>query len=354
MSGVATAVVGGSIIGGMMSSNAAKKAAQISGDAQIQAAQIAAEASKFRPVGMTTNFGQSNFVLDENGNLTSAGYTLDPRLQNLQTGLMGSYGGYLNQAQNLDTSQLTTGGRGLMSLGQQYLATSPQQAAQDYITAQKSLLAPIQEQELAGVRNRLFRTGRTGLATGGTAAGNMAQTNPEMAAYYNALARTDAQLAADAEKYGLARTQTAQGLLTGGADVLGTGYGLQTKAYGPLQTTLGLSQSVEGLGQDPFTLGANLGGRTTQANQYGAGLMNTAASNAAIGIANANAYSPIGSAITGAANSPYLSSWFNRTISQPYGGTAQGGYATQNAYLNNMTGSTQQEQMLMAQNQGLY
>jgi len=61
-------------------------------------------------------------------------------------------------------------------------------------------LSPMNEQELAGVRNRLFQTGRTGLATGGTSAGNMAATNPELAAYYNSLARQQSQLAAGAEQ----------------------------------------------------------------------------------------------------------------------------------------------------------
>ena len=314
MSGVATAVVAGNVIGGMLSGNAAKDAANTSANAQIEAARIAAEQSKFKPFGLTTNMGSSNFGLDASGNLTSAGYTLDPRLQNLQTGLMGGYGGQLSQAQGLDTSSLMSGGQRLMSLGNQYLAASPEQASQDWLQNQRNLLAPVQEQELAGLRNRTFQRGRTGLATGGTYAGNMAATNPEFAAYYNSLANTDRTLAAQADAYGQQRSLFGQSLLTGGTDVMGKGFGLQTSAYGPLTTTLGLSEAVEAQGQSPFTLGVNLGGRQTQANQLGAGLLNTASQNAALTQQRANSFSPLGSTLSGVANSPYMSQWFNNQI----------------------------------------
>lgn len=310
----AVAAVGGNLLGGILGGNSARKAAETSANAQVKAARIAAEASKFRPVGMTTNFGSSNFVVDKDGNLVSAEYVLDPRLQNLQTGLMSGYANQLYNAQNLDVSPLMTGGQNLFSLGQQYLATSPEQASQDWLANQRALLAPLQEQELAGVRNKLYRTGRTGLATGGTSAGSMAQTNPELAAYYNSLAATDRDLAAKADLYGQQRTQFGQGLLTGGADVMGKGFGLQSSAYGPLTTALGVSGAVEEQGMLPFTLGTNLGGKTTQANQYGANLLNTASQNAALTRQAANQYNPYAAAITGAANSPYLSNWFNQQI----------------------------------------
>jgi hypothetical protein len=313
---VTGAIVGGAMLGGSyLSSKANQNAADTNAAAQVEAARIAAEASKFRPVGMTTNFGQSNFTLDENGNLTSAGYTLDPRLQNLQTGLMGNYANYLNQAQNVDTSQLQQGARGLMSLGNQYLATSPQEAAAQYMREQNALLAPTNEQNLAGIRNKLFQKGRSGLATGGTVAGGMQATNPEMAAYYNSLANQQNQLAAQATQAGMARTQFGQGLLSGGAGLQGTGYQLQSSAYGPLSTTLGISGAVEEQGLQPLTLGANLGGRTTQANQYGAGLMNTAAQNAAALQYAANRTSPLGSALTGLGSNQQLTSGLGNNIS---------------------------------------
>jgi hypothetical protein len=321
----AVAAVAGSVIGGSMSSRAAQNAANTSADAQIRAAQIAAEQAKFRPVGMTTNFGTSNFELDAEGNLKSAGYTLDPRLQEVQSGLMGGYGTQLANAQNLDTSQLMTGGQTLMSAGNQYLSASPEEARQRYISNQQALLNPINEQNLAGIRNSLFQRGRTGLATGGTTAGNLAATNPELAAYYNSVARQNAQITAGAEEEARRQQTFGQGLLTGGADVTGRAFGLESAAYGPLSTTLGLSEAVEGQGTQPFNLGVNLGGRQTQANQYGANLLNTASQNAALTRQAANQYSPGGAIISGAANSPQVQNWFNNQINpyytQTYGNT---------------------------------
>lgn len=230
--------------------------------AQLQAARNA----QFRPVGITTNFGSSNFQVDPaTGNLISAGYNLNPQLQGLQTSLLGGFGGALQQAQGVDTSALQQGSQSLYNLGQGYLSESPEAARQRYISQQQALLAPQQEQALSGIRNRLFSTGRTGLATGGTSVGNMAATNPELAAYYNSLARSNAAITAGAEQAAQQQIQFGQGLLTGGAGLQSTGYGLQTAAYDPLKTQLGLGTTIEAMGQQPLGLGSELGGRASTA-----------------------------------------------------------------------------------------
>lgn len=295
----AIAAAGMNLVGGMLGADAAQGAAETSANAQVNAAKIAADAAKFRPVGITTNFGQSNFQFDPNGYLTSAGYTLDPRLQGLQEGLLGGYGKQLSSAQGLDTSGLTSGGNAMINLGNKYIATSPEQAASDWLTAQKNLLAPGREQQLAGIRNNLFQSGREGLATGGTSTGMMA-TNPEMAAYYNSIANQDLGLAANADQYGMNRAQFGQGMLTGGANVLGTGYGLQSQAYSPLMTTLGLGSTIEQLGQSPLDIGAQLGGRSATAGaQVGQSLLYGGLS-AAKTAQQGNSYSPWGTALQGA------------------------------------------------------
>jgi hypothetical protein len=334
--GIEAALIGGgaALLGSAMSGNAAKSAANTSANAQIAASQIAADAAKFRPVGVTTSFGKSNFGFNPEGYLESAGYTLDPRLQALQSGLLGNYGGQLAAAQGLDTSALTQGSQALMNLGNQYLATSPEQAATDYYNQQRGLLAGGREQQLANLRNKTFQTGRAGLATGGTSTGMMA-TNPEMAAYYNAVAQQDADLAARADQYGMQRTQFGTQALTGGAGLLGTGYGLQTQAYSPLMTTLGLGSTIEQLGQSPLDIGAQLGGRTATAGaNVGQSLLYGGLSAAKTQQA-ANAYSPFGSALSGVGNTisglnysapktGQTTGWFGQTINDPtYGaGTA--------------------------------
>jgi hypothetical protein len=51
-------------VGGYLAGNAAQDAAKTSAQAQIEAARIAADAAKFKPVGVTTRFGQSQFTKD--------------------------------------------------------------------------------------------------------------------------------------------------------------------------------------------------------------------------------------------------------------------------------------------------
>ena len=230
----------GSAIGGALAGG--KSVAQDNRNLQ-QAAQM----SQFRPVGITTTFGTSKFGFDEQGRLKDAGYTLAPQLQAYQDQLAGM------------TGQGLTAGQGLMSLGQQYLGESPEAVRQRYMAQQNALLAPQNEQTLAGMRNNLFQTGRAGLATGATEAGNLAATNPEMAAYYNALAKQQAQLAAGAE-------QAAQNQIKFGTGLLGS-------AYEPFTAGLGAQKTVEGLGQQTLSLGADIGAMSTGGSQKAGSLL---------------------------------------------------------------------------------
>lgn len=291
--------------GAQSAANAQRDAAQASADAQVRAAEIAAEQAKFRPVGMSTRFGTSTFTKDEEGNIKEAGYTLSPELLAMQ-----DYAMQQAQAGQADTT-------GLLGLGRGYLSTSPEAAAADYMAKQRALYAPAQEQQLAALRNQQLQTGRSGLATGGTA-GGMAATNPEMAAYYNALAQQESQLAANADLAAQQRITFGQGLLS--------------SAYSPMTTPLGVAGSMESLGQGAFDLGVNLGGRQTQANQTAAQLYQSGMTNAANTLAAGQAraaqtlqpsqsYSPFGSALTGlgqqlgnAGTQQQLGSWFNNMI----------------------------------------
>jgi hypothetical protein len=118
----------------------------------------------------------------------------------------------------------------------------------------------------------------------------MQQTNPELAAYYNAMAQQDLALAGQAEQAAQQRISFGTGLFGTGAGLLGTQAQGMSSAYSPVQTQLGLSGQVEQMAQMPYQLGIQLGtaqqpGQTagvqalTQAaqTQYGA----TQAANAA-------------------------------------------------------------------------
>lgn len=217
---------------GMLGSQQAGQAAQ-------QASQQAAAAGQFRPVGVTTRFGSSNFQFDPSGKLSGAGYNLSPEAQAYQTQLSGMTGQGLMQGQQLQ------------GLASQYLGESPEAVRQRYMTQQSALLAPKQEQTLAGIRNNLFQTGRGGLATGATTAGGLAATNPEMAAYYNSLAQQQAQIAAGADVAAQNQIKFGQGLAAG--------------AYEPFKAGFGALGTVEQAGQQALGLGSELGGQASSA-----------------------------------------------------------------------------------------
>jgi hypothetical protein len=259
--------------------NSANQAAEQQRAAGITSANISA----FRPVGMTSRFGTSQFTREIDPTtgtpyVSGASYTAAPELSQLQNQLFGQFNPAYAQGQNMAAqySPLTGASQSLFNLGQQYLAQSPEQAAQEYMTSQQNLLAPQREQQLAQLRNQQFQTGRTGLATGGTAAGGMAQTNPELAAYYNSIANQNLGLASQAQQAGQQRAQFGASLFGTGAGLLNTQVGGQAGAYAPLQNQLALSGQVENMSQMPYNLGLQLGqaqqaGQTTGAGQYNQG-----------------------------------------------------------------------------------
>lgn len=264
-----------------------KSAGQAASAQQAQAARDASAAAQFRPVGMTTAFGTSDFTRETDPAtgmpyISSAGYTASPELASLQQQLMSQYGGGFTSAQQQaqQLQALAPAADRLFNLGGQYLATSPEQARQDYMATQQAALAGSRESQLAGVRNSLFQSGRGGLATGGTSTGMMAST-PELAAYYNAIAQQDLQLAANADQAAQQRQAFGAGLFGTGAQLLGTQATTAANAYSPLQTLLGTSGQVETMTQMPYQLGIQLGqaqqpGQTAGANMYQQGISQAA------------------------------------------------------------------------------
>jgi hypothetical protein len=242
-----------------------------------QASREGAAAAAFRPVGMTTRFGTSQFTRatdPETGipYISSAGYTAAPELQALQERLFGQFSPALRYAETAGTElqPLTPASQRLFQLGEQYLAASPEETAQQYIQSRQALLQPLREQQVAGLRSRGFATGRGGLGVQ-TGTGR-APANPEMQAYYNALARQDLELAAEAEQAGQQRVAFGTGLFGTGANLLGTQYGTYAQAFQPLLSTLGASGQVEQMGMQPYQLGLQLGQAAQPSAQAAANL----------------------------------------------------------------------------------
>lgn len=236
-----------------------------------QASREGAAAAAFRPVGMTTRFGTSQFTraVDPATGIpyiSSAGYTAAPEFAGLQDRLFASFLPSLQYAETAgeQLQPLAPASQRLFGLGEQYLATSPQEAAQQFIASRQALLQPMREQQLSQVRGRLFGTGRGGLGVQ-TGTGS-APTSPELQALFNAQAMQDLQLAAEADQAAQQRIAFGTGLFGTGANLLGTQFGTLSQAYQPLLGALGVSGQVEQMAMQPYQLGLQLG----QAAQPGA------------------------------------------------------------------------------------
>ena len=307
---------GASLLGGMMSGDAAADAAASSSAAQLEAARIAAEAQKFRPVGVTSRFGSSNFKMNDQGYLESAGYDVAPDIAALRDQFLAqaSAGGAGLGAQGLQ------GAQSLFNLGQQYLGTSPEQTAADWMAKQQQLLQPSRDMAQSKITQNLFNTGRGGLST--AQGGNLGNANPEQQAYYNALMQQDLQLSADAMAQGRAQTQF-------GAGLFGEGAKIATSGYSPIQTQIGLASELEKLGQGTLDLGAQLGGRSAQ---YGTNVGNTllqGGTNAARTMQQATSGSPFGAALQGLGSNSRFTSGIANWMGGGGGGQFQ---ADPNAY----------------------
>ena len=258
-----------------------RAAAQQAAEQQREAAQNAAVAAAFRPIGMTTRFGTSEFtrgIDPETGMpfIESAGYTPAGDIAAIRDRLVATTPALISQAEGIagQLSPLSLASAGLFNLGSQYLAQSPEEAAQRFVASQQRLLAPQREQQLSGIRNRLFQTGRQGLVTGGSTETGMAASNPELQAYYNAMAQQDAQIAAQAEQAGQQRALFGAGLFGTGSGLLGTMSQLQAGALAPAQAQIGFASQLENLAQQPLQLGLQIGTAAQPGQQAGAQLYN--------------------------------------------------------------------------------
>ena len=219
----------------LMQSQASREAAQQAQARIGQATQQGVAGAQFRPIGTTTRFGTSQFQVDPlTGQLVSAGYTAAPEITSAQNRLMG--------------------------LGASYLAQTPEEVAQQYMNKQYDLLDPSRQRQLANIRNQQFQTGRGGLSVGSTGlrpsgAQGLMGSNPELEAYYNALAQQDAQLAAQAQ-------QAGQQQVTFGTGLFGQAGQLETMAQQPFTLSQGLAEKSS-LG------GARAGSLGIQGNVYG-------------------------------------------------------------------------------------
>ena len=376
-----SAVLG--FIGAQEQASATEAAANTSANAQLESARLAAEAAKFRPVGITTRFGKSNFQYGikgvpepvatdyatpeefaaaqrdyqiraaSEGYLTGAGYELSPDLKAYQDRLMGLTGGALTQAElaQKQYQPLQTAAGGLFGLGQQYLAQSPQDVAAKYIQQQQDLLAPSRERQMAQLQNQLYQQGRSGLSVGATGmrpsgAMGLGATTPEMEAYYNAIAQQDAQLAAQAQEAGQRNVAFGTGLFGSGSQLLNQYQAGQVGALNPFTTYLGAGSTIESLGQQPLDIGAQLGGRAATAGGNVGQALLTGGMSAAAARQAGQGFSPLGSLLQGASRDPRLQTGFERLFG--------GGQPVQTGYTGSPYMQPYENDLLAAQGQKYY
>ena len=299
---------GGQTVAGLMQQQTSKEAAD-KARAMIETETAAAKQSAaFRPVGMTTRFGTSEFKLDPvTGQLVSAGYTASPGVLEAQNRLvaLGNQGLAQAEAAQGQFAPLQTGAQRLFGLGNQYLAQSPEAVAQNYLNQQMALLQPGRELELANLQNKLQQQGRGGLAV--AQGGTLGDTTPELQALFNARAQQEAQLAAQAQQAGQQQVAFGAGLLGTGAQTMGQYYAGQQAAYAPYTTALGQFTNLEQLAQQPLTMGANLAQQSAAAGANVArfGLLG-AGQSVDLATGAAATRNPYASALYGVASNPMV------------------------------------------------
>jgi hypothetical protein len=214
------------LLGGIAGRSVAK---QVKGDydanaeAVLAAGERAADMSQFKPVALTTRFGSTNAPqYDAEGRLTGFGYTAASDIAAQRDKL------------------LTLSGQALPG------TTDINQATTDYYTQLQALQNPQREQDLAKIRANLAATGRTGLGVGATTGidGNaLAATNPELAAYYNALAQTQSAQALTAQD--VAQQRLTNQIATSGT-LFGQAKDLETAAQQPMQLGMAYGAQAQG------------------------------------------------------------------------------------------------------------
>jgi hypothetical protein len=319
-------LAGATLLGGALQGRSAERAARTQANAEIEAAKLAAEEARFRPVGVTTRFGGSQFQTDESGRVSGASYQVSPELQAYQDRLRSLSGGALSQAEQAGQqyAPLTGAASSLYGLGQQYLAQSPEQVAAQYMARQQDLLAPSRERQMSQLQNQLFQTGRGGLSVGATGmrpggGAGLGATTPEMEAYYNALAQQDAQLAAQAQQAGQEQLKFGAGLFGVGSNLLDQYQTGQVGALRPFEAYFGQEKAIEGVGQQPLDIGINLGAKGMSPSAANALL--AGGTSAAQLRGQANAYNPFAQALMSGAQNPQLQNAFGNLFS---GGTPSG------------------------------
>jgi hypothetical protein len=299
MGSVVSAIAGPVLttVGGLISGGKGADAARGQAEALRAAGQRSSEMAQFRPIGLRTGFGTSNFRVNELGQVEEAGYTLNPELEALRNRFTAGATGYDPTRLQQLTEPIYGGATSLFNLGGSYLGATPQDVAAKYISDRQSLLQPSRAAEFGRIQARNFATGRGGLGvqtgTGG------APANPALQAYYNSIFQQDKALAAEADQAAMERIRFG-GELYGAGGKLASGIpSLFSGSFLPIETQLNLAKSIESLGQNPYQMSIDLANAQAGAGARAGQLYLQPQEAAARAYSQYQGYSPLGTAMSG-------------------------------------------------------
>jgi hypothetical protein len=281
------------LAGGLISGGKAADAARGQAEALRAAADKASAMALFKPMGMTTAFGSSQFTPEGQGS-----YQLSPELLSAQQRLFGQLNAYDPSQIGMAAQPLYGGASTLFGRGAEYLGQSPEQVSAKYMSDQQALLQPSRAADFARLQTTNFGRGTGGLGINTGTGG--APSNPAAQALFNAQARQDLELAARADQAAMDRTKFGAGLFATGGEILGQVPRLTTAGYAPTEAQLGLLRTTETMGQDPFRLSQELAGRYSGAGAQAGQLYLSPQQAAATAYSKYQGYSPMGTFLSGA------------------------------------------------------
>ena len=286
-----------SVAGGLISGSKGADAAKTQAEALRAAGLRASSMAQFRPVGLRTGFGSSNFQVNDLGQVTEAGYTLDPQLEALRNRFTAGATGYDPTRVQQLTEPIYGGAASLFNLGGDYLGANPQEVAAKYISDRQGLLQPSRAAEFGRIEARNYATGRGGLGVNTGTGG--APSNPALQAYYNSIFQQDRALAAEADTEAMNRIRFG-GELYGAGGKLAAGIpSLFSGSFLPISTQLELAKSVESLGQQPYQMSLDLANAQAGAGARAGQLYLSPQQAAAQAYSQYQGYSPFGTALSG-------------------------------------------------------
>jgi hypothetical protein len=286
-----------SLAGGLISGSKGSDAARGQAEALRAAALRSSQMAQFRPVGLTTGFGSSNFRVNDLGQVEEAGYQLTPELEALRNRFTAGATGYDPTRVQQLTEPIYGGATSLFNLGGSYLGANPQEVAAKYISDRQGLLQPSRAAELGKIEARNYATGRGGLGVNTGTGG--APSNPALQAYYNSIFQQDRALAAEADQAAMERIRFG-GELYGAGGKLAAGIpSLFSGSFLPIETQLNLAKSIESLGQNPYQMSLDLAAAQAGAGARSGELYLRPQAAAANAYSQYQGYSPLGTAFSG-------------------------------------------------------